>query len=64
MALNTFEMDTIREVKARLKNRQPVAHWEKQLILNLLRREGVALTPFAYANAVKEGLDVEGVRVL
>lgn len=62
--LNSFEMDTVREVNARLKNKQPVAHWEKQMILNLLRREGVALTPQAHANAIKEGLDVEGVKVL
>ncbi len=64
MPLNSFEMDTVREVNARLKNRQPVAHWEKQMILNLLRREGVALTPLAMANAIKEGLNVEGIKVL
>lgn len=62
--MNTFERDTIAEIKARLKNRQPVALWEKQMILDIVRREGVALTPLALANAVKEGLNVEGVKVL
>ena len=62
--MNAFERDTIAEIKARLKNRQPVAQWEKQMILDIVRREGVALTPLALANAVKEGLNVEGVKVL
>lgn len=62
--MNTFERDTLAEIKARVRTGQPVARWEKQMVLDLLRREGVALTPLAYANAVKEGLNVEGVRVL
>ena len=62
--MNTFERNTIAEIGARLKNKQPVAHWEKQMILDLLKREGLALTPHAHANAIKEGLNVEGVKVL
>lgn len=62
--MNTFERDTLAEIKARVKAGQPVARWEKQMILDLLRREGVALTPLAHANACKEGLNVEGIKVL
>ena len=62
--MNAFERDTIAEIKARLQRRLPVAQWEKQMILDIVRREGVALTPLAHANAVKEGLNVEGIKVL
>lgn len=62
--LNTFEMDTIREIKARVMNKQPVADWEKQMLLDLLRREGVALTPKAIHNALRQGFNVEGVKAL
>lgn len=64
MALNTFEMDTIREVGALIKAHQPVPRWQKQIILDLSRREGIALTPVAVANAIKEGFNVEGIKVL
>lgn len=60
--LNTFEMDTIREIKARVVNKQPVADWEKQMLLDLLKREGVALTPQAIHNALKEGFNVQGIK--
>lgn len=64
MALNTFEMDTIREVKALVLAKQPVPQWKKQLMLDLIKREGLALTPYAIANARKDGLNVEGVKAL
>lgn len=64
MALNTFEMNTIREVKALLQARQPVPQWKKQMMLDLIRREGLALTPKALDEARKDGLNVEGVKAL
>lgn len=62
--LNSFEMDTIREIKARVINKQPVADWEKQMLLDLLKREGVALNPQAIHNALKEGFNVSGIKAL
>ena len=64
MALNTFEMDTIREVKALVSARQPVPQWQKQMMLDLLKREGLGLTPKAIDEARKDGLNVEGVKAL
>ena len=45
--LNTFERDTIVEIKTRVLNKQPVADWEKEMVLNLLRREGGGMTAAA-----------------
>jgi hypothetical protein len=62
--LNTFEMDTIREIKARAANKQPVANWEKQMLLNLIRREGGFMSKAAIENARKAGFNVEGIQAL
>ena len=59
--LNSFEIDTIREIKARVSAGQPVANWEKQLVLDLLRREGLPLTQQALNNARAGGFDVKGI---
>ena len=62
--LNSFEMDTIREIKTRVINKQPVADWEKQMLLDLLKREGVGLSPAAILNALKQGFDTKGIKAL
>ena len=64
MALNTFEIDTINEVRALVLAKQPVPQWKKQLMLDLIKREGLALTPKAIDEARKDGLNVEGVKAL
>lgn len=60
--LNTFEIDTIREVRALVLAKQPVPQWQKQMLLDLLKREGLGLTPYAIANALKQGFDVQGIK--
>lgn len=62
--LNSFERDTIAEVKALVLAKQPVPQWQKQLMLDLLRREGLALTAKAIDEARRDGLNVEGVKAL
>ena len=62
--LNTFERDTIAEIKARVLARKPIATWEKQMLLDLLKREGRGLTATAIENARKDGLNVEGIKAI
>ncbi len=62
--LNTFERDTIAEIKARVLARKPVADWEKQMVLDLLRREGGGMTAAARAAAEKQGFSTEGIKAL
>ena len=61
MALNTFERDTLAEIKARVLAKQPVSQREKQLVLDLLRREQLAVDPRVVQRAASEGLDTRGV---
>ena len=62
--LNTFEMDTIAEIKARVVNKQHVADWEKQLVLDLLRREGLAVRAEVVQRAANSGFNVAGIKTL
>jgi hypothetical protein len=62
--LNSFEMDTIREIKARVLAKKPVAAWEKQMVLDLLRREGGGMTAAAKAAAERQGFSTEGIKAL
>jgi hypothetical protein len=60
--LNTWEMDTIREIKARVVRKQPVADWEKQLVLDLLRREGEVVRQDVIDRARNSGFNVQGIK--
>ena len=60
--MTSFERDTIAEIKARLKGGQPIAAWEKQMVLDMLRREGGVLSQVAKKNAVREGFSVDGIK--
>ena len=62
--LNTFEMDTIAEIKARVLAKRPVADWEKQLILDLLRREGRGVNAAVLERAKNSGFNVEGIKTI
>lgn len=62
--LNTFEMDTIAEIKARVLAKLPVADWEKQLILDLLRREGRVVNAAVLDRAKNSGFNVEGIKTI
>jgi hypothetical protein len=62
--LNTFEMDTINEIKARVLAKQPVAAWEKQMLLDLLKREGRGMSVAAIAAAQKQGFNTQGIKAL
>lgn len=60
--INTFERDTIAEIKARALARQPVADWEKQLVLDLLRREGEIVPVAVLEHARNSGFNTEGIK--
>ena len=62
--INTFERDTIAEIKARVMARQPVADWEKQMVLNLLRREGGVVRKEVLERAKNSGFNIEGIKTL
>ena len=62
--MNTFERDTIAEIKARVQNRQPVADWEKQMVLDLLKREGLAIREDVLRAAKNSGFNTEGIKAL
>lgn len=60
--LNSFERDTIAEIRARALARQPVADWEKQLVLDLLRREGEAVPQAVLERARASGFNTTGIK--
>jgi len=60
--MTNFERDTIAEIKARMKAGQPIAAWEKQMVLDILRREGGVMSQAAKENAVREGFSVDGIK--
>jgi hypothetical protein len=62
--LNSFERDTIAEIKARVLAKKPVADWEKQMLLDLLRREGQGMSSAAIAAAQRQGFSTEGIKAL
>ena len=62
--INTFERDTIAEIKARVKAKQPVADWEKQLVLDLLRREGCGVRADVLERARNSGFNTQGIEAL
>ncbi len=62
--LNAFERATIAEIKARVLAKQPVSAREKQMLLDLLKREGLGLTSKAIAEAKKQGFNVQGINSL
>ena len=64
MALNTWERDTLAEIKARVLAKQPVSQREKQLVLDLLKREQLAVSAAVVQRAANEGLNVSGVVTL
>ena len=64
MALNTYERDTLAEIKARALAGQPVSAHEKQLVLDLLKREQLAVNAAVVQRAANEGLNVQGIATL
>jgi hypothetical protein len=60
--MTSFERDTIAEIKARMKAGQPIAAWEKQMVLDILRREGGVMPHAAKENAAREGFTVDGIK--
>lgn len=62
--MSPWERDFLADVKARALARQPVSAREKQIVLDLLRRTGVAVSQQVIDNAAKEGLDTSGVKAL
>lgn len=58
MALNTWERNTIAEIKARALAGQPVSQREKQLVLDLYARERVPVNIIALKRAEEQGLDI------
>jgi len=64
IALTTWERDFLAEVKARTLAGKSVSAREKQIVLDLLRRENVAISQQARDAAAKEGLDVRGISTI
>jgi hypothetical protein len=60
--MTSFERNTIAEIKARLAAGQPIAAWEKQMVLDLLRREGGVMSRVSKALAANEGFNVDGIK--
>lgn len=62
--LSTTERNTIADIKARLVANRPVTTREKQMMLDLVKREGLSLSSKAIDTARKEGLNVDGIKSL
>ena len=62
--LNTYEMDTIAEIKARVLAKQPVSDREKQLMLDLVRREGLGVRSEVIQRARNSGFNIQGIKTL
>ena len=62
--MNAFEKDTLNEIKAKLKNRQPVSNWEKQLVLDMIRRNDVSISKATRDGAIKQGFNVNGIKTV
>ena len=60
--MNGFERDFIAEVKACLKAGRPVSRREKQMVLDILAREGGVMSSAALARAKTEGYNVSGIK--
>lgn len=61
MALNTWEKDTLAEIKGRVLRGEKVSQREKQMVLDLLKREGLAVRAAVVERAANEGLNVAGI---
>ena len=61
MSLNTYERDTLAEIKARTLRGEHVSLREKQLVLDLLKREQLAVNAVVVQRAANEGLNVQGI---
>ena len=64
MALNTFERDTLVEIKARVMAKRPVADWERQMVLDLLRRERAQEDPQVIERARNSRYNVDGINTI
>ena len=62
MALNTWERDTLAEIKERTLRGEYVSPLEKQLVLDLLKREQLMVRAEVVARAAAEGLDTRGIQ--
>lgn len=63
MPLNTWEKDFLAEIKARVLNKQSVSPREKQIVLDLMKREKLPMSQKALDAAAKEGMDISGIQV-
>lgn len=61
MALNTWERDTLAEIKSRVLRGEHVSQLEKQMVLNLLKRERLVVRAEVVARAAAEGFNVQGI---
>ena len=61
MALNTYERDTLEEIKGRVLRGETISQREKQMVLDLLKREQLAVNAAVVQRAANEGLNVQGI---
>jgi hypothetical protein len=64
MALNAWEKDFIAEIKARVLAKQPVSLREKQMVMDLVKREQMPVRQKVLDQAAREGVDVSGISVV
>ena len=59
--MNTFEINTVREIKARLKAKQPVSAQEKQMVIDIFRTYGIPMPADVLERARNQGFNVQDV---
>ena len=62
--LDILEMATIKSIKSRVMKKQYVSPAEKQLVLDLLKREQLAVRAEVVQRAANSGFNVEGIKTL
>jgi len=61
MAMTKEEGAKINDIKARVLSKKPVSNVEKQWVLDLLKREQLAVKPGVKQAAKNSGFDVTGI---
>jgi hypothetical protein len=60
--ITTTERATMLEIKSRVLAKKPVADWEKQLVLDLLRREDCSVRADVMQRARNSGFNTDGIK--
>ena len=55
--MNTFEANTLLEVQGKVERGERVSDWEKQLVLNVLKRSNTPIPKYLLDAAKKQGFE-------